>query len=251
MGYHCCKKKIYPCLRYKCGIVSAELTKTASPTTYSAVGQIITYQYAIRNTGSVPLCFPIEICDDRLGSEIVRSYINPGETRNFTRVYTITSSDLTSTSITNTAQAFIHVKCKKIVCTNSSSTTITLLGSDLTGTINQVYDNLSNVVTVTIVITNLATSGINAQNVSLVLPFPLNVSNVTNPSSIIPASLPVININNVTISETTIPIGASYVYSFQYTPSVSGGYNWTGTITSTSFDPNTSNNTLTNTIIIP
>jgi hypothetical protein len=233
-------------------VISAELTKSASPTVYSAVGQIIVYQYSIKNTGSAVICFPIEICDDQLGSQFIRSMIMPGETKTFTRTYTITQADLSKTSITNTAQAFIHVKCKKLVCTNSSSATINIAGADLSGIITQeILDINTFLVRVTVVINNSSFSAIPAQNVSLVMNNPFGVISTSNPGSIAPATPPVLNPTNVTISEASIPIGASYVYTFDYNAAGPGGYTWSGTITSTSFDPNTSNNFLTNTIVLP
>jgi hypothetical protein len=43
------------------------LTKTANPTTYTCVGQVITYTYVITNTGNVTLTGPFKVTDDKLG----------------------------------------------------------------------------------------------------------------------------------------------------------------------------------------
>jgi hypothetical protein len=43
------------------------LTKTANPTTYSAVGDVITYTYVIKNTGSLSLA-SLTLDDDRIAN---------------------------------------------------------------------------------------------------------------------------------------------------------------------------------------
>ena len=44
------------------------LVKSASPTTYNAVGQVINYSYVIKNTGNVTLSGPFTVSDDKLGA---------------------------------------------------------------------------------------------------------------------------------------------------------------------------------------
>jgi uncharacterized repeat protein (TIGR01451 family) len=44
------------------------LTKTASPTTFSYPGQVITYTYTVKNTGNVTLTGPFNITDNKLGT---------------------------------------------------------------------------------------------------------------------------------------------------------------------------------------
>ena len=242
----------FPSIRTKCGCISATLIKSANPTFYTAVGQVITYSYTITNNGSVPICFPIHICDDRLGGQIIPgSFIGPGASQVFNRTYTIVAADLLVKSITNTASAFIQVKCKKWLCTQPSSATITFGSSDLSGTLSQeIIDEGTARVTVTI--SNAASSLTPAFGVQLVLPFPLNSGPVTNPVGFFPASAPVINASNVTISEVSIPAGATYTYTFDYAPTViPGSYQWQGTITSASFETDTTNNQVSSTLTFP
>lgn len=104
--------------------VRASLTKTANPTTYSAVGEVIVYSYTITNTGTVPICGPIQIVDDKLGKLEYTTSIRPGASKTFTRTYTITARDLKVDSITNTAVAHIEIKCDR-VSTRPASATIT------------------------------------------------------------------------------------------------------------------------------
>ena len=44
---------------------SVSLVKTASPSTYSAVGDVISYSYAVKNTGNVTLAGPVTVADDK------------------------------------------------------------------------------------------------------------------------------------------------------------------------------------------
>lgn len=117
---------ITPYLRVRCGCIAATLTKTASPTTYSGTGTTITYSYTITNTGSAPICYPIDIYDDKLGGWLIpQSYILPGASQTFTRTYVTTAADVTGGNIVNTAFAYIKVKENKWVCTQPSSATVT------------------------------------------------------------------------------------------------------------------------------
>lgn len=116
----------YPCLRTKCGFTSAMLTKTASSARYTEAGQVITYHYTITNTGTDMICYPIQICDDKLGGYIIpHSNIPPCMSQTFSRTYTIVTPDLEQPFITNTAIAYIKVKHNKWVVTQPASATIT------------------------------------------------------------------------------------------------------------------------------
>jgi len=82
------------------------LTKTANPTTYSEVGDVISYTYELVNTGGEQLA-NIAITDDRVPvvSCPATSFF-PGESITCTGEYTITAGDISAGSVTNTATAF-------------------------------------------------------------------------------------------------------------------------------------------------
>jgi len=116
------------CFSTRFGFISANLTKTASPTTYSAVGDTITYTYVLTNTGTDAIRYPMRICDDKLGAQIIPAgFIAPGSSQTFTRTYIITLADLSLPSITNSAIAYIQVECNVFIYTPISSATVTLL----------------------------------------------------------------------------------------------------------------------------
>jgi uncharacterized repeat protein (TIGR01451 family) len=93
-------------------VSSLTLTKTASPTTYSAVGQTITYTYVITNNGNVPLGpAQFTISDDHINGNAPFSCgpnnttLPPNGTVSCTAPYQITQGDLDAGSVTNTATA--------------------------------------------------------------------------------------------------------------------------------------------------
>src|SRR5207237_1349052 len=88
---------------------SISLTKTANPPTYSAVGQVITYTYTIKNTGNVTLGpAQFTVTDDHIGTfncGPAGTTLAPGGTVSCTANYTITQADLDAGSVTNTSTA--------------------------------------------------------------------------------------------------------------------------------------------------
>jgi len=87
-------------------IIDISLTKTASPTTYSAVGDVITYTYVIKNTGDVTLgSFTLD--DDKVPPAnfncTLPPILNSGASVTCTGTYTITQADIAAGSVTNKA----------------------------------------------------------------------------------------------------------------------------------------------------
>src|SRR5207249_20496 len=82
------------------------LAKSASPATYSATGQTITYTYTITNSSNVTLAGPVSMTANKLGTFACGSGpLAPGASTSCTKIHTITQADLDAGSITNTATA--------------------------------------------------------------------------------------------------------------------------------------------------
>ncbi len=89
------------------------LTKSASPTVATTLGQQITYTYTLQNTGNVTLYGPYTITDNHINGGVavpcVTATIVPApaspNTTSCTKTYLITSADLTAGYVTNMATA--------------------------------------------------------------------------------------------------------------------------------------------------
>ena len=82
------------------------LTKTATPTTYSKIGDVISYSYVVKNTGSVALSGPFTVSDDKVTVTCpVMASLAPDATITCSASYTITQTDLDNGSVINTATA--------------------------------------------------------------------------------------------------------------------------------------------------
>lgn len=86
------------------------LSKAASPTTYSQIGQTIIYTYTLTNVGTTPLGpAQFTISDNKMGAAFncgqPNTTIAAGQTLTCTSNYVITQADLGSASLTNSATA--------------------------------------------------------------------------------------------------------------------------------------------------
>ena len=81
------------------------LVKTATPATYDTLGQTISYQYVVKNTGNVTLAGPVTVADDKATVTCPAGGLAPDASMTCTASYTITQADLDSGSVTNTAKA--------------------------------------------------------------------------------------------------------------------------------------------------
>lgn len=83
------------------------IVKTATPTTYSAVGNVISYSFLVTNSGNVTLSGPFTVNDDKATNEScpVTASLAPGASITCTASYTITQADLDAGSVTNIASA--------------------------------------------------------------------------------------------------------------------------------------------------
>src|SRR5205085_1716680 len=81
------------------------LTKSASPTSYDHVGQLIAYTYTVTNTGNVTLAGPVTATDNKATVTCPADGLAPGASITCTASYAITQADLDGGSVTNTAVA--------------------------------------------------------------------------------------------------------------------------------------------------
>ena len=91
---------------------SISLAKTPSASTYSTVGDVVTYTYVITNTGNTTLGpSQFQVDDDRINGGVpfncgaAETTLAISGTVTCTATYTVTSADITATSVTNTAFA--------------------------------------------------------------------------------------------------------------------------------------------------
>ena len=76
------------------------LVKTATPATYDAVGDVISYSYVVKNTGNVTLAGPVTVTDDKATVTCPAGGLAPGASMTCTASYTITQGDLDAGSVT-------------------------------------------------------------------------------------------------------------------------------------------------------
>ncbi len=108
------------------------LAKSASPTSVSAVGQSVTYTFALQNTGNVTLTAPT-VADTFTapagpGGSITcaAASLAPGATTTCTSVYAVTQADLDAGSIANTAVASATSPGSGTVASNPSGAAVSV-----------------------------------------------------------------------------------------------------------------------------
>jgi uncharacterized repeat protein (TIGR01451 family) len=102
--------------------ITKAITSGAS---YSAVGDVITYEYVVVNAGNVTIDGPITVVDDRTTVSCpATSSLAPGASITCTASYTVTADDLVAGSITNVASAsgfFGQLAVESLTATVSAS----------------------------------------------------------------------------------------------------------------------------------
>ncbi len=78
------------------------ITKSASPLTFSSVGNTINYTLLVQNTGNVNLT-NVVVTDQMLNIEETIGTLSAGATKSFSETYTITQIDLNNGTLSNTA----------------------------------------------------------------------------------------------------------------------------------------------------
>ena len=83
------------------------IVKTATPATYNAVNQVISYGYLVTNSGFETLSGPFTVSDDKATDEScpATASLAPDASITCTASYTITQADLDAGSVTNIASA--------------------------------------------------------------------------------------------------------------------------------------------------
>ena len=102
------------------------LTKSASPATFSKVGQVITYSYLVTNTGNVTFN-PVTVTDPHPGLSTIScqsTTLAPGASMTCTATYTTTQADIEAGSITNTGTATGTPPVGSVVTATSSATVV-------------------------------------------------------------------------------------------------------------------------------
>jgi uncharacterized repeat protein (TIGR01451 family) len=84
------------------------LVKTADRSSYSEVGEVITYTYTVTNTGDAPLTAPITITDSLNAVDcpaLPEGGLAPGDDLTCTGTYTVTLDDMRASAVSNIATA--------------------------------------------------------------------------------------------------------------------------------------------------
>ncbi|NLV46054.1 MAG: DUF11 domain-containing protein, partial [Candidatus Hydrogenedentes bacterium] len=227
------------------------LTKTASPQTYGAAGDIIQYTILVENTGNVPLS-DIVVSDPQATSgptyqsgDDGDDLLEPGEIWTYAASYEVTLADLQAGSFTNTASV-VGTDPESAPISDEDSETVTAIRADLVISKTDSPDPVAagQVLTYTITITNLGAQ--TGQNVS--------VADVIDPAELLNAEF---SLNNgVDWAPWVTPYNAGSISSGNtleillrgtVAPNLPPGSIITNTasVSSTTFDPNPSNNTST------
>jgi large repetitive protein len=137
------------------------LVKSATPSTYSAVGQSISYSYVVTNTGNVSLAGPVTVADDKATVSCPAlstvgnndSFLDPGEAVTCSASYSITQTDLNSGSVTNVAKA----SADGIDSNEDTETVIAIQKKELSldkSAAQQSYDAVGDVISYSYLVTN-------------------------------------------------------------------------------------------------
>lgn len=110
---------------------SISLTKSASPTTYTTVGQVITYTYTVTRTGTVGTVAITNVSDNKAPANNCALIVIPANgSVTCTGTYTIQPADLVAGSVTNQATATASDGfCECFITSNTATATVTFAGS--------------------------------------------------------------------------------------------------------------------------
>ncbi len=102
------------------------LVKTATPSTFALVGQVVTYTYVLSNTGVVALTGPFTVTDDKIATVTCpdTASLAGGASLTCSATYAITADDLRAGSVVNSAFATASYSSTS-VRSNTAQATIT------------------------------------------------------------------------------------------------------------------------------
>jgi gliding motility-associated-like protein/uncharacterized repeat protein (TIGR01451 family) len=146
------------------------LTKSASPETFSSVGEVITYSIVVENTGNVTIS-TITVSDPLTGMNRNIASLAPGNKADFTETYNITQADINSGSVTNTATASGQDPGGQTVNTTGSATVTAVLNQSLSISKNassESFSSAGDIITYTISVEN--TGNITLSNITVTDP---------------------------------------------------------------------------------
>ena len=110
------------------------IDKTAQESTYSAVGDVLHYDYLVTNTGNVPIYQPLTITDDKAADAACPSApasLAVGETINCSGTYTVTQADLDNGSVVNVASVTGMDEAVNGVEVTSPTDTVTVIADQV------------------------------------------------------------------------------------------------------------------------
>ena len=159
------------------------VAKSASPSTYDASGQVITYSYEVTNTGNVTL-HDISVIDPLPGLSVLTcpsTTLASGASETCTATYTTTQADVDAGSVTNTGTA-TGTSPTGVIVTDSSTLTITAVQTPAltmvkTGSVPD-FEQPGQTVTYSYKVTN--TGNVTLHDVAVTDPHP-NVSAISCP----------------------------------------------------------------------
>jgi len=86
-----------------------EIDKSADRTSFTTLGETVTYDYVVTNTGNVTITTPVTVSDNKIPSvscpALPGGSLAPNASITCTGTYTVTQADLDNGSVTNTASA--------------------------------------------------------------------------------------------------------------------------------------------------
>jgi uncharacterized repeat protein (TIGR01451 family)/gliding motility-associated-like protein len=151
------------------------ISKTATESSFAAVGDVLNYTIVVTNTGNVTLD-NVAVSDPLTGLNTTITSLAPGAVESIPTSYTVTQSDIDAGKVDNTASAAVGAvnvsASESVTATQSPALSITKTATESS------FDAVGDVLNYTIVVTN--TGNVTLDNVSV--SDPLTGLNVSIPS---------------------------------------------------------------------